>query len=42
MLNTSFGGSDGDDGNEDSCKTGGCGESTDCRESVDCGETGNC
>ena len=42
MLNTSFGGSDVDDDNGDSCETGGCGESSDCRESVDCGESGNC
>ena len=42
MLNISFGSSDVDDDNEDSCETGGCGESSDCRESVDCGESGNC
>ena len=42
MLNTSFGDSDVDDDNGDSCETGGCGESSDCRESVDCGESGNC
>ena len=42
MLNTSFGGSDVDDDNKDSCETGSCGESSDCRESADCGESGNC
>ena len=42
MLSTSFGGSDVDDNNGDSCETGGCGMSSDCRESVDCGESSNC
>ena len=42
MLNTSFGGSDVDGDNGDSCETGHCDKSRDCRESVDCGESGNC
>ena len=42
MVNTSFSGSDVDDGTGDICETGGCGESSDCRESADCGEAGNC
>ena len=42
MLDTSFGGSDANDNNGDSCETSSCGESSNCRESVDCGQSGNC
>ena len=42
MLDTSFGGSDANDDNGDSCETSSCGESSNCRESVDCGQSGNC